>query len=275
MLLELISKNEQQPTRLYCRKRSIDQEIGTIALGISGPFYPTQEMVENDAVLLTSLYLEKLGRFQLELLEKQTEASRLKMKMNMLQAAINRNEKPDLTAIETEINLRLQNYYAQIQAQSEALDQARSLLSHLLPEEEVQKLKEIFRLLCKRLHPDLNPNQTEEENDLFIKAKAAYDLQRLSELQNILLFLDDANKEKLVAVSSHEKEERIQHLESQIAALKLKIEQLQQSFPFNIEDLIYDEIYILLKQEELQEQIKTVEEEIVKYSNIINIMTDE
>ncbi len=234
-----------------------------------------KEMVENDAVLLTSLYLEKLGRFQLELLEKQTEASRLKMKMNMLQAAINRNEKPDLTAIETEINLRLQNYYAQIQAQSEALDQARSLLSHLLPEEEVQKLKEIFRLLCKRLHPDLNPNQTEEENDLFIKVKAAYDLQRLSELQNILLYLDDANNEKLIAVSSHEKEERIQHLESQIAALKLKIEQLQQSFPFNIEDLIYDEIYILLKQEELQEQIKTVEEEIVKYSNIINIMTDE
>jgi hypothetical protein len=39
------------------------------------------------------------------------------------------------------------------------------------------KLKETFRVLCKRLHPDLNPNQSEQEKDLFIKVKAAYDLQ--------------------------------------------------------------------------------------------------
>ena len=43
-----------------------------------------KEMVEDESVILTSLYLEKLGHLQLELLEKQTEASRLKMKMNLV-----------------------------------------------------------------------------------------------------------------------------------------------------------------------------------------------
>lgn len=234
-----------------------------------------KDMVENDSVILTSLYLDKLGRFQLELLEKQTEASRLKMKMNLIQAAINRNEKPDLKAIEHEINVRLQNYYAQIQAQSAALDEAKKVLSHLISEEETQKLREIFRVLCKRLHPDLNPNQTEDEKDLFIKVKAAYDLQRLSDLQNILLYLEDSNKEKLILISSDEKVERIKHLENQISSLKFKIDQLKQSFPFSIEELILDEDYIAQKQEELRIQIKTSEEEIVKYSNIINIMADE
>ncbi len=234
-----------------------------------------KDMVENESVVLTSLYLEKLGRLQLELLEKQTEASRLKMKMNMIQAAINRNEKPDLKAIDYEINVRLQNYYAQIQVQSAALDEARKVLSHLISEEETQKLKEVFRLLCKRLHPDLNPNQTEEEKDLFIKVKAAYDLQRLSDLQEILLYLDDSNKERLNLISSDEKVERIKHLENQVSSLKLKIDQLKQSFPFSIEELIYDEDYIVRKQEELRIQIKTAEEEIAKYSNIINIMIDE
>ena len=234
-----------------------------------------KNMLENESGILTSLYLEKIGRLQLELLEKQTEASRLKMKMHLIQAAINRDEKPDLKAIEQEIHKRLENYYARIQEQSAALEEAKKLLSHLIPEEEAQKLKELFRVLCKRLHPDLNPNQTEEEKDLFIKVKAAYDLQKLSELQNILLYMDDADKEKLLLISSDEKVERIKHLENQLNNLKEKIEQLKQSFPFNMEDLILDEAYIVKKQEELRIQIKMAEEEITKALKIINIMADE
>jgi phage host-nuclease inhibitor protein Gam len=209
------------------------------------------------------------------LFEKQTEAARLKMKMNLIQAAINRNEQPDLKAIEQEIHVRFQNYYAHIQAQSAALDEAKKVLSHLISEEETQKLKEIFRVLCKRLHPDLNPNQTEEEKELFIKVKAAYDLHRLGELQDILLYLDDSNKEKLLLISSIEKAERIKHLENQIISLKSKIDQLKQNFPFSIEELILDEDYIVRKKEELRIQIKTSEEEIIKYSDIINIIAGE
>ncbi|CAM4283549.1 J domain-containing protein [Gillisia hiemivivida] len=255
--------------------KELTRKLELLHLDFLEHFTRHKDMVENESDILTSLYLEKLGRLQLELLEKQTEASRLKMKMKLMQAAINRDEQPDLKAIEQEINTRLQNYYAQIQAQSAALEEAKKMLSHLISEEETQKLKEIFRVLCKRLHPDLNPNQTEKDKDLFIKVKAAYDLQRLSVLQNTLLYLDDPNKEKLLLISSDEKVERIKHLENKIISLRAKIDQLKQSFPFSMEALILDEDYIVQKQEELRIQIKTCEEEIVKYSNIINIMADE
>jgi len=234
-----------------------------------------KEMVENDSDLLTSLYLEKLGRLQLELLEKQTEANRLAMKMKLIQAAINRNVQPDLLAIEKELNKRLQDYYARIEAQTAALDKASSVLQQLLPEEEAQKLKEIFRLLCKRLHPDLNPNQPEEDKELFIKVKAAYDLRRISDLQSILLYLDDSKKEQLLQISKNEKAERIGYLEKQIEILNEKIAQLKQRFPFTFADLISDEAYISQRQDELRSQIKEAEDEIIKYRNIINIMTNE
>ena len=42
-----------------------------------------KEMVEDEGPLLESLYPEKPGRLQLELLEKQTEASRLKIDANI------------------------------------------------------------------------------------------------------------------------------------------------------------------------------------------------
>lgn len=234
-----------------------------------------KDMVENESVILTSLYLEKIGRFQLELLEKQTEVARLKMKMNLIQAAINRNEQPDLMAIDNEINKRLQKYYAEIAFQSAQLDEAKKVLSHLISEEDARKLKETFWVLCKRLHPDLNPHQTEEEKDLFIKVKAAYDLQKLNDLQNILLYLYDSSMEKLSLISGDEKMERIKHLENNIVTLKDKIAQLEHSFPFNMEELIFNEEHILQKQVEIQNQIKTFEEEIMKYLNIITIMTNE
>jgi len=266
--------NYTTPT-LTRENEELTRKLEQLHLEFTDLFTRHKDMVENESVLFTSLYLEKLGRLQLELLEKQTEAARLKMKMNLIQAAINRNEQPDLMAIEDKINKRLQNYYAEIAAQSAALDTAIGVLSHLLSEEETQKLKEIFRVLCKRLHPDLNPHQTEEEKDLFIKVKAAYDLKKLNELQNILLYLDDSGREKLALVPRNEKKERIEYLTNSIATLKDKIALLKQTFPFNVKEFIFNEERISEKQEEIRKQIKNFEDEIVKYLNRINIMSNE
>jgi hypothetical protein len=229
-------------------------------------------MVENEAVILTSLYLEKLGRLQLELLEKRTEASRLKAKMKLIRAVLNRNETPDLDAIENEIEEKFKKYAAEIEAQSASIEQATNILSHLISEEDSQKLKETFRVLCRRLHPDLNPHQTVQESDLFVKMKAAYDLNDLKELQKILLYLDESKIEDLSTVPGNEKKERIQQLLDNIKALEDKMEKLKSCFPFNIKDLVFDDEAIALKQNEIQEQIKTFEGEIEKYTNIIYLM---
>lgn len=234
-----------------------------------------KDMVENESVILTSVYLEKLGNLQLELLEKQTQAARMKMKLSMVQAAINRNESPDINAIEQVLNERLKSYYAQIQAQSEAIDKAKHVLSNLLSEEETIELKEIFRVLCKKLHPDLNPDQSEEHKDLFVKVKAAYDLKRLSDLQSILLFLNDTKNETLTIAGYDEKREQIAYLKKQIQVLEEKIEKLKQSFPFNIKKLIFDEEFIAQQQREIRQQINAAAQEFIKFENIINLVLDE
>ena len=87
--------------------QELTKELEQLHLEFLDLFTRHKEMVENDSVFLISVYLEKLGHLQLELLQKQTEAARLKMKMSLVQAAINRNERPDLTAIEKKLNERL------------------------------------------------------------------------------------------------------------------------------------------------------------------------
>jgi len=149
------------------------------------------------------------------------------------------------------------------------------MLSNWISPDSIFEKSRISLMICKRLHPDLNPNQTEDEKDLFIKVKASKDLQKLSELKKILLILDELCTENLTLTSGDEKLKRVKHLERNISDLKEKIAQLKQSFPFSIEELIFNEEAVRQKQEEIQNQIKNIEKEIDKYSNIISIMIDE
>jgi len=253
----------------------LNRKLAQLAVEFLDLFTRHKGMVEDESVILNALYLEKLGRFQLELLQKKTEAARLKMKMQFVQAAINRDKRPDVQAIEKLVDKKFQDYYAEIEAQAAALDQAKEVLSHLVSKEDTLKLKELFRVLCKRLHPDLHPDQTEDEKELFIKVKSAYDLQKIAELQHILLYLDESKEKKIVLLSGDEKMERISRLESNIKALNAKIAQLHQTFPFNVKELIVDEKYITQKQGELKSEIEKFEQQRVRYATLIDIMTDE
>ena len=115
----------------------------------------------------------------------------------------------------------------------------------------------------------------DEEKDLFIKVKAAYDLQQLEVLQKILLSLEDPSANLYDYFTEDERDAQIMFLEKQIASLQDKIDELQQNFPFDIANLLFDENYIAQKQEEIKLQIQHCDEDIKKYAHIIYIMTDE
>lgn len=232
-------------------------------------------MVENDLLILNSIYLEKIGHLQLKLLNKQAEAARCKFKMMLLQAAVNRSERPDLEQIEQQVELKMQSHYARINDQAMAMEAAKHVLSNLMSEEDSGKLKELFRLLCKRLHPDLNPDLTEEEQDLFVKVKAAYELKDITELQGILLYLDGTGSDNPLNLTPQERAERIKNLEKSINGLIVKIEELRMSFPFNIEKQIMDDNYIAGRQEEINAQCFAADNDIAQYKEIISLILDE
>jgi hypothetical protein len=254
---------------------ALNERLQELHVSFTQAYIQHKTMVEDESPILTSVYLDKLGGLQLTLLEHQTELSRIKMKISLIQAAINRNEKPDWGAINQEIEKRLEKYYKQIAEQSQAVDSAQKVLSSLLSEEDAKKLKEVFYVLCRRLHPDVNPGQTEEEKDLFIKVKAAYDLQNLQELQSILLYLDEGTSSDILTHSSDEKRRRIEQLEKNISELKDKMNKLEQTFPFNTKSLLYDEEQLNQRRQEIQNEIDNVAAEILKQQLILELLEDE
>jgi hypothetical protein len=253
----------------------LNRELELLHASFVECFMEHKHLVEDVAPILTALYLEKLGRFQLTQLERQTELSRVKMKIAMIHAALNRNEQPNMAAIDKEINERLEKFYQEITERSADLDRANGVLNSLLPEEEVKKLREVFVVLCKRLHPDLNPGQSPEDADLFVKVKAAYDLQQLAELQRILLYLDTEKSSDFISNSGDAKRERIDYLKKSIASMQAKIQQLRGSFPFDMEGVLMDEQALAERRQAIESAISGIEEEIVKQSEILQLISNE
>jgi hypothetical protein len=143
-------------------------------------------MLQHEKPLLTALYLNKIGHKQYKSFCLSIELQRLKFRLSLLQAYVNRNERPDLKAVDKKVETTFEEYNRQIEAEAERLAAAKRFLSgNFLTSENSKKLRELYYFIVKRINADLSDNM----KDLFIQAQAAYDLGDLEILQQIALLL--------------------------------------------------------------------------------------
>ena len=91
------------------------------------------------------------------------------------------------------------------------------------------RIKERYRALVRKLHPDLNPNLTDEERGLWNQVQAAYVERNLEQL-DLLMALSDAFSGKGAHVSSLAQLRRVAiEIESLIAPLQRKVEELRKN----------------------------------------------
>ena len=217
-------------------------------------------MITYERVHLTAVYAELIGRYQLEAFEIETAVRKLKRTSELIQAQRNRGESVNMNTINRTVELEFAEQERQLQMQLEELKQARAYLeSPHLCEEESAELKSLYRALMKRLHPDWNPNQTDQEKDLFLRAKAAYNSCDLQELRNILLMCD--MKSMIDDLAPDEMDARIAKLELSLKDIQQRIDHLNSTFPFTYRDKLKDEEWIAAEQGKLQEKIQRLEAE--------------
>lgn len=231
------------------------------------------EMISHKLPFLTSLYLELIGRKLYEIYCLNVELSKLKRRMTLLQAYVNRNEAPNLAKVDQEIEIQFAKYQKKIEEEAENLAAARKLLTSatFLTEEETKELKELYYSIVKRLHPDINPNLSEEDKDLFVKAQVAYELLELQTLRMIFLSLDLTNKSE---IADYNLKKMVEKLAANIEKLRSQIDKLNNSFPFIYKEKLLDEKWVKSKQDEADKQIETIKIEIEKHKTYVTLLEE-
>ena len=93
----------------------------------------------------------------------------------MIQAKKNRQEKVIISAIEETLDNEFAENQKQLNAQIDKMNDAlKRSKAEILSDEDNKELKKLYRKIVKALHPDINPDVSEAQVQLFDNAVSAY-----------------------------------------------------------------------------------------------------
>ena len=120
-------------------------------------------------------YMLKLGSIEYKAYEAQCAALRLKRKIELIQAKKNRQEKVIISAIEETLDNEFAEYQKQLNEQIDKMNDAlKRSKAEVLSDEDNKELKKLYRKIVKALHPDINPDVSQAQVQLFDNAVSAY-----------------------------------------------------------------------------------------------------
>lgn len=218
-------------------------------------------------------YMLKLGSIEYKAYEAQCMALRLKRKIELIQTKKNRQEKVIISAIEEILDNEFAEYQKQLDEQinkmNDALERSKG---KFLTDEENSELKKLYRKIVKALHPDINPDVSEAQVNLFDNAVQAYKNGDLGTLRIIGEMVDnsplpDQHKDALTQLSEGKK--RLQKL---LESVRDSIEKIKSNYPYTMKEILESEEKTEQKKQELESILSQYNELISIYQTKIEEM---
>lgn len=215
-------------------------------------------------------YMLRLGGLEYKAFETQCTYLRLKRKAELLQAKRNRQEAPDLKAVEAQLDAEFAEFQTQLSAQIGKMNEALRLSEcDCLSDEDNKELKSLYRKVVRALHPDLNPDVTPKQIELFYHAVDAYkagDLRLLRAIEAMVAepVLPDTHEDAMMAlIKEHDRlKGYLDEINGSIAAIK-------EQYPYTLKEYLDDEEKAENRKNELERLIRQYQELISKYEERI------
>ena len=259
-----------------------------------------------EAPQLEQQYMEQVGSVEEEIIQQEIECELLEEKKNMVQTAINRREPVDEAAIDAKIDAMRQEKL------TEAVGTVpNEVPCHNLTGEQTDALQDLYRQIVQHFHPQMHPEMTQNQKELFAKAQDAYRRRDMTALQLIYDMLSSTEGEPLNLTVTFEltmgdgvgvtekrlfstdytlakrlyncfvptaEEAAIQEewkscQEKQVSLMQ-QVEELKQEFPFNAAEMLADPEQIEAYKQQLQHRRFEAEQSIRKLEVEIQSMME-
>lgn len=222
-------------------------------------------------------YMSKIGILEYKLFEWQCKILRLKRKIELYQRKINRQEIPDENEIEKELENEYKEYEEKLKQMSNELQNALQRKNYgILSEENTKELKRIYRKLIKKLHPDLNKENSEKNKNLLLKVTRAYENGDIETLKNLEILTNEIiEKENVEMGELEELNESKARYEIIINNLIEEIKKIKESFPYNKKEFLKSEILVQKRRQELENEMKMCKEVYLNLHNLLKQLKGE
>ncbi len=220
---------------------------------------------------IETVYMLELGSLEYKAYEAQCTFLRLKRKLELIQAKINRQEKVILSKIDDTLDQEFAEYQQkldeQINKMNEAIEHSKGTR---LTDEENKEIKKTYRKIVKNLHPDLNPHITENQKKLFENAVEAYKHGNLEMLKIIgEMVSEPVVPEKSVDAMTMLKE-NADSLDKMVSVIRKNIDDIKNRYPYTMKDIVEDKEKIEQRRTEIQSILEQYNDGISLYQTKIN-----
>ncbi len=201
-------------------------------------------------------YIRVFGEKILAVFQKKIECIRKKKMIAYCQAAINRGEAIDQTALQAYLAKEMKEYRKQLDEMVKENENAQK--TGEVTQAELMKIKKLYHKIAKRIHPDIFP-KTEEEPllaELWNRAVAAYECNDLETLEEMFALVEKALKELGFDIGGID----IPDIMDKIDSLREEIKRIRETDP-------YQYMYLLEDEEAVEEKKKSLDEELKSYED--------
>jgi uncharacterized small protein (DUF1192 family) len=136
-------------------------------------------------------YLIKVGALRVELLQAQVLVMKTRRRIALLRSNIDRGESVLWNDINYRIESEFKEWDARLVHELAQIENAKARFSSFAPSEDENETRVIFRTLCRKLNPDINPDQSDDVRSFWPSACAAYANGDLFRLKALLIMSDD------------------------------------------------------------------------------------
>jgi hypothetical protein len=222
-------------------------DIETLRAELLTLFLEHDELTFHTCRDLKTAYMLKFGALEYKVYEWQCKVLRMKRKVELVRIQMNKNEPVDIAAIDAQLDIEYAEYMNNLDKMMDDINEAlRREKGGKLSKEETAEIKKHYRAIVLRLHPDVNPDITEWERQLFENAVTAYKNAELDALRSIFLLMDTEKRDNAETRDTMKQlTERKRKLEEQINSVQDKISVIKKSFPYDKKTLLSDKSLIL------------------------------
>ena len=136
-------------------------------------------------------YLIKIGALRVELLQAQVNVMKTRRKITLLRSKMDNGEMMFDEALNDKIETEFIDWDSRLTHEISQIERAKARFSSLAPTEDENEIREIFRTLCRKLNPEINPDQSDEAKSFWPSVYSAYTEGDLFHLKALLLMSDD------------------------------------------------------------------------------------
>lgn len=246
----------------------LQADVAKIRIELSMLVLERDDLIFQECKNIEMAYMLSVGALEYKVYEAECAALRLKRKVELIQERQNRQEKVILSKIEDTLEREFAEYQAKLDKQIDKMNAAldRNRHGEPLTDAESREMKQLYRTIIKVLHPDLNPDLSAAQIQLFHRAVEAYEHGALNDLRIISAMVSEpatpVTRSDALAVLIKEKE----RLTLLLQHVKKIITEIKSQYPYTMKALVQSPEKTAARKAELEEQLQNWGEIVAAYT---------